>query len=163
MMSEVHTESEYEDKEGHKSYSTLFRGLFGVSEFKNLYNGTITIRTDKKIFNPIIKNKKRIEMDSSEFEKYFEVVADDKIQAMQILTSDIMDKMINFINESKIKFELTITLDKIYIRFKTGPVFEANIFKSSVDFDTLKKVFDIINFTLNITREITKAASETEL
>ena len=161
-MAEVHTEEEYEDEDGHKHYSTLFQGLFGVTEFDNLYNGTITIRSDNKFFN-LFKDKDRIEMDSSEFEKYFEVVADDKIQAMQIFTSDVMDKMIDFINNSKIKFELTITRNKIYVRFKTGPVFEANIFKSSVDFDTLKKVFDIINFTFDITKALVKSINDTKL
>lgn len=102
-------------------------------------------------------------MDSSEFEKYFDVIADDKIQAMQILTSDVMDKMLDFIKTSKIKYELTIRDDKLYIRFKTGGMFEGNVFKSSVDFDTLKKVYDVINFTFDITRTLVKVTEETEL
>lgn len=106
---------------------------------------------------------KKIEMDSTEFEKYFDVYADDKIQAMQVLTSDVMEEMMEFIKESKIKFEFTIKKDKFYIRFWTDEMFEGNILKSSVEFDTLKKVFDVINFTFDITRKIIKVTEETTI
>ena len=64
---------------------------------------------------------------------------------------------------SKIKYELTIRNDKLYIRFKTGPMFEGNILKSAVDFDTLKKVYDVINFTFDITRAMVKVTDDTNL
>lgn len=163
MIAEVHTETESTDSEGHTTHSTVFHGLFGMSKLNTAYHGMIKIHADKGILGKIFQNKQRIEMDSSEFEKYFDVIADDKIQAMQILTSDVMDKMLDFIKTSKIKYELTIRDDKLYIRFKTGGMFEGNVFKSSVDFDTLKKVYDVINFTFDITRTLVKVTEETEL
>lgn len=162
MMGEVHTESETEDSDGKRSYTTIFHGLFGMCKLNNSYHGMVKIHADKGVLGKVFQNKKRIEMDSSEFEKYFDVIADDKIQAMQILTSDIMDKMILFIKQSKLKYELTIRENKLYIRFKTGAMFEGNIIKSSVDFDTLKKVYDIINFTFDITRALVKVTDETD-
>ena len=167
MMGEVHTEREYEttDSDGHSQtqYETVFHGLFGLSELDKSYHGMVRIHADKGLFGKIFQDKKRIEMDSSEFEKHFDVMADDKIQAMQILTSDIMDLMLNFLKDSKIKFELTIRNNKLYIRFKTGGMFEGNIIKSSVDFDSLKKVYDVINFTFDITRAFAKVIDETEI
>lgn len=163
MMGEVHTEDESTDSEGNTTYTTLFHGLFGFSQLNNSYHGMVKIHSDKGFLGKMFPDKKRIEMDSSEFEKYFDVIADDKIQAMQILTSDIMDKMLDFIKTSKIKYELTIRNNKLYIRFKTGAMFEGNILKSAVDFDTLKKVYDIINFTFDITRAMVKVTDETEL
>ena len=44
----------------------------------------------------------------------------------------------------------------MYIRFATGDLFEATILKSSVDYDVLKKYYDTINFTLNITEKFLK-------
>lgn len=167
MIAEVHTEREYEttDDDGHTEtrYETVFHGLFGVSELDKAYNGMVKIHADKGLFSKVHDNRNRIEMDSSEFEKHFDVMADDKIQAMQILTSDIMDLMLNFLKDSKIKFELTIRNNKLYIRFKTGGMFEGNIIKSSVDFDSLKKVYDVINFTFDITRAFAKVIDETEI
>ena len=167
MMGEVHTEREEEhtDSEGHTTttYVTIFHGMFGNVKINNKYNGEIKVHSDKGKLGNLFSGKKRIEMDSTEFEKYFDVYADDKIQAMQILTSDIMEQMINFINESKIKFEITINKSELYIRFKTGKMFEANLFRSSVNFDTLKKVYNIINFTFDITRNLIKVTEETEI
>lgn len=167
MMGEVHTQrkEEHTDSDGDisTSYVTIFHGMFGNVKINNKYNGEIKIHSDKGKLGNLFNKKTKIEMDSTEFEKYFDVAANDKIQAMQILTSDIMEQMINFINESKIKFELTINQNELYIRFKTGKMFEANIFKSSVDFNTLKKAYDIINFTFDITRKLTKVLEETEI
>lgn len=163
MMAEVHTEEKNTSSEGNTTYTTIFHGLFGLSKLNNSYHGMVKVHADKGFLGKIFPDQKRIEMDSSEFEKYFDVIADDKIQAMQILTSDIMDKMIDFIHNSNIKYELTIKNNKLYIRFKTGAMFEGNILKSAVDFDTLKKVYDIINFTFDITRAIVKVTDEVEL
>ena len=41
-------------------------------------------------------------------EKLFDVYSTDKILALRILTSDILDYMINFKKENKIKYELTL-------------------------------------------------------
>lgn len=163
-IAEVHTQNESEDSDGKKTYSTVFHGLFGVCKFNNSYNGAIKIRSNKKLLGKIFEDKKRkIEMDSSQFEKHFDVYADDQIQAMQLLTSDIMNMMIEFIEQSGIKFELTINHNKLYIRFKTGEMFEGNMFKSSVDFDTLKKTYDVINFTFDITKALIKVIEETQV
>lgn len=163
MLAEVHTENESVDDEGRKSYSTVFHGLFSFSKLNNSYNGMMKIHADKGFLSKVFDDKKRIEMDSSEFEKHFDVIADDKIQAMQILTSDSMDKMLNFLENEKIKFEITIREDKLYIQFFTGGMFEGNIMKSSVDFETLKKVYDIINFTFDLTNTFAKTIDESQI
>ena len=167
MIGEVHIEREETDtdSDGHKttSYVTVFQGMFGKVNINNKYNGEIKVHSNKGKLGNLFSGKKRIEMDSTEFEKYFDVYADDKIQAMQVLTSDIMEQMISFIKENKTKFELTIKQNELYIRFKTGQMFEANVFRSSVNFDTLKRMFDIINFTFDITRALVKVTEETEI
>lgn len=53
--------------------------------------------------------------------------------------------------------------EQLFIRFYTGSMFEGNVFKSSVDFDTLKGMFDIINFTFDITRRFIKVLEETQI
>lgn len=160
IMGEVHTKRKRDNVE---EMGTIFHGMFGNVKINNKYNGRIQIRSNEMTLGKLLKDDERIEMDSAEFEKYFDVYADDSIQTMQVLTSDIMEMMIDFIKESDIKFEITITQNNFYIRFKTGSIFEANKLKSSVDFDTLKEVFDIINFTFNITRALVKVTEETEI
>jgi len=71
--------------------------------------------------------------------------------------------MIQFREESKIKYELTIKENQIYIRFHTGEVFEPKMFTNSLDYDMLKKYYDIIEFIFRVTREINKVIENTEI
>ena len=167
LMGEVHTQvlEASTDSDGHtiSGYETSFYGLFCEIPLSKIYNGEIKIYSDKGKLAKLFRDKQRIEIDSSEFEKYFDVYADDKIQATQILTSDLMEKMINSQKEHNIKLEIIIKKNRLYIRYHTGAIFEGNILKSSVDYNILKKVYDIINFIFDITRKFIKISEETKI
>lgn len=163
-MAEVHTQEESTDSDGNTHTYTVFHGIFGNIECSKNIGTKLKIHSDKGILGNIFKGKQRVEMDSGEFEKYFDVYGENKIIAMQILTSDVMAMMIEFREESKIKYELTIKNDQIYIRFHTGEVFEPQLlFKSALDYDMLKKYYDIIDFVFRVSRAINKAIENTEI
>ena len=103
-------------------------------------------------------------MDSSEFEKYFNVYASDKIIGMQILTADIMEDILEFKNLTKQHFDIFINNNNIYLRFHCGSMFEIRTLKSGpIDEQNLKKYYDILNFADNLSRKIIKIINETEL
>jgi hypothetical protein len=158
-MAEVHTENESRDSDGNTSYTTVFHGLFAEVKFNKLINSTIKIRKN----GIILFDKEKLNMDSGEFEKKFDVFAEDKIVAMQLLTADIMQMLLEFKEQNKITPEITLKEDKMYIRFKTKDMFEASYLKSSIDYDQLKKYYDTINFTLDITEKFLKNIKETEI
>lgn len=163
QMAEVKTEIETTDSEGHTQTTIVFYGLFGNVECVKNIGTNFKVRSDKGMLGKMFKGKTKVEMDSQEFEKYFDVYGDNKITVMQILTSEVMATMIDFIEQSKIKYELTINGDQIYIRFHTGGVFEPKLFKSSLDYDMLKKYYDIIDFVFKVTREINKVIENTDI
>lgn len=159
-MSEVHTENESTDSDGGTTYTTLFHGLFAKVELDKMVNTKVKIRRNSiKLFG----KGDKIEMDSSEFEKSFDVYAGNKITAMQLLTADIMQMLLDFKNQNKLTPEITLKGSALYIRFSTGDLFEPKLMKSSLDYETLKKYYDTINFTLNITEKFLKNIEETEL
>ena len=159
-MAQVHTEQESRDSDGDTTYTTVFYGLFAEIQFEKLVATNMKIRKNKMIsFN----KKEKIEMDSGEFEKKFDVYSIDKIIAMQLLTSDIMQMLIDFSKENKLIPEMTLKGNTLYIRFATGNMFEPKILKKSLDYDTLKKYYDTINFTLGITEKFLKNIEETQI
>ncbi len=160
-MAEVHTQDESTDSDGHRKTTTLFHGLFADIESPKKFNDTIKLRTDAKFIGKLFNKKERLNMDSAEFEKHFDVYAKDKIVAMQIFTSDIMNLLIDFKEKYKIVFEITLKQNHIYVRFKTGQMFEPNTFKSSLDKQTLEKYYNIINFTLDFCKLLNKTVDET--
>ena len=158
-MAEVKTETESRDSDGDTTTYTVFHGLFAEIELNKNVNSCVKIRKNAiSLFN-----KERIEMDSGEFEKKFNVYSTDKIIAMQLLTSDIMQMLLDFKEENKLVPEITIEGNKFYIRFETGGVFEAKLMKKALDYDMLKKYYDIINFTLDLTEKFLNNINETEL
>lgn len=157
QMAEIHTKSESLGS----GDSTIFYGLFAQVEHNKFIEQTIKLRRNSII--KISNRKEKIEMDSEEFETIYDVYSQDKIVTMQLLTADIMQMLIDFKRRYKLTPELTLKGNKLYIRFQTGDVFESNIMGETLDYNTLKKYYDIINFTLEITEKFLKNIKETEI
>lgn len=160
-MAEVHTQDEQTDSDGDTHYVTLFHGLFAEIEMEKTVFAKLKLRKNElKLFGG---NKERVELDSGEFEKIYDVYSTDKIISMQLLTSDIMQMFIDFKEKYKITPELTLKENKLYIRFQTGNMFEAVLTKKALDYTTLLKYYDTIKFTLDITKQFIKNIEETEI
>lgn len=164
-MAEVHTEREETttDSEGHTTttYVTLFHGLFAEIDIPKFLVFDLKIRRDA-LLSKVFKGKQKLEMDSSEFEKIFDVNTSDKVQSMRILTSDVMQMFIDFKNKNKLTPEITLKENKLYIRFATGDMFEPSLIKQDMNYDKLKKYYDVINFTFNLAEQFTKNIIEFE-
>lgn len=164
QISEVRTEYEAKNDEGKiLAKFPLFTGLFGYVRCSKNIGIKLKIRSDKGKLGKLFEGKTKVEMDSQEFEKYFDVYGDNKVVAMQLLTSDVMKTMMDFIKLSRIKYEITIKNDRLYVRFHTGPMFEPPIFKSPLDYNMLKEYYDIIKFVLNVTKEVNKVIENMDI
>lgn len=138
---------------------TLFHGLFTkINLDKSIYS-EILIRNNGNLFFD-----KKLKMDSQEFEKYFDIASKDDIKTMQILTHDVMEELISFRENSKILFDISIINQYLYIRFNTGSMFEKvpkNI--ENLDPISLKKYYDILDFTKRLSKMLIKTIDETKL
>lgn len=170
-MAEVLTEYATTDKNGNTNYHTLFCGIMSEVETPKPFNASLYLRKDRKdknIFARAFRTKLpfdnlRVELDSQEFEKMFDVYCSDKIIAMQLLTADIMQLLIEFQNEMNMEYELTIKNNLIYIRFMSGEMFEtANVIKYSLDKSTLYKYYRMLDFIFTLTDKLVKLIKNTE-
>lgn len=135
------------DSDGHTHNVTVFNGLFLInSSLKNI-NSCVKISLNKTSF---FKDKQKVDIDSSTFEKYFDVYSEDEILTMRILTPDVLNAIEDFTNKSKIKFEITFKNDKIFFRFFTGPMFVPSVFKNPMDKKDLQNYCTILNFIKEI-------------
>lgn len=161
LIAEVHTKVETRDGDGYTSYSTAFCGLVGYIKLPKNINGYIKVvkNASKSINN--VENK--LEMDMQEFEKMFDVETDDKIKAMQLLTSDVMTELIYLATTSKVKFEFYINNDVMHIRFHTGPMFEPDTFGKSIQYNMLKSYFDTLINVKKITEYICNSIMSVEM
>lgn len=150
-MAEVTTEDRHTDEDGNTSYSIIFQGLFARISFATKIDSITKVRKNKF---KLIESRNTLEMDSGEFERIFDVYSEGKVTTMQILTLETMQKIIDFTHKTKIIPEFTIKQNYLYIRFKIDNVFEPSLTKNSLDYETLKKYFDVINFVELISKEI---------
>ena len=151
-MAQVHTEEEHRstDAQGHTTttYVTTFLGLYGIIGLKTATRAEFVIKDNSKLAK---FNKNRIEMESAEFEKYYDVYSgrskDTEVRqnAMEILTPEAIEEFVKIRNMFKKSLNVRVSGDKIYFRIYVGDIFEPPTFKSSVNFDMLQKYFLIID------------------
>jgi phosphate/sulfate permease len=170
-MAEVLTEYETTDSDENKHYHTLFYGILSKVETPKPFNASLYLRKDIKDKNILSRafraklpfDNLRVELDSQEFEKYFDVYCSNKIIAMQLLTADVMQLLIEFQKEMNMEYELTIKNSHLYIRFMSGEMFEAAcIAKFSLDKATLYRYYRMLDFTFTLTAKLTKLIKDTE-
>ena len=148
-------------KRGKNTYTEeIFQGIFARCTSLNNINTTIKITRNKL---KILDSKDRIQMDSGEFEEYFDVYAEDKITAMRILTSEIMQCLIDFQNKYDLDFEIVFKNNVIYSRFFTGPMFEPKIIGDAMDEGLIFRYYTILKFIIDITQTVNASKKDLDI
>lgn len=137
-----------------------YEGIFSVTQLNSFLTDEIRIKKNRYTLK---NNYNKIEMDSKDFEKYFDVYCNSNILAMEILTHDIMEELVQFYDTYRIEFEIIIKNNHIYIRFNTGVMFEPNILKKSNDMNTLWVYYNVLKFVTNVTVKINKLLKDLEV
>ena len=168
------------DKDGNeeKKVMTIFGGLFGKIELEKSINSNLNITSDtSKSFikwvdfnvsydalndTSSIKKTQKLEMDSYGFEKIFNVYTDNNIIAMQLLTSDIQEGLLDIYNKYKIDFHIIIKQNKMYVLFDTESMFEVFSTKDNPS-EVLKKYFEIMTFIYILIEKILKTIESTQI
>ena len=138
----------------------LFEGIFGVLENKYYIKNHLRIHNSYKEYN---QSKLKISMDSAEFEEYFNVLCSDKILAARIVTSEIMEMLVDFYKKYYLEFEIILYEDKIYMRFFTGKMFEPEVFGKALTKETLATYYTLLQFIIEVSKEINKVMKNFEL
>lgn len=157
----VQDEREVRDSDGnyHTEVTTLFYGLFGYVDIADvmLTNMDITPNSSLRKYNT-----NRIEVDSSEFEKRYDMLSIDKVRTMEIFTSDIIEKFNKFYDDTGYVMQIRIVPNRIFFRISCGDAFEAPTFKNALSYDYLYKNFRMIEFPVSIIAKIIENAIDTE-
>ena len=166
-MAEVKTEKIKEEKDSkgnvEKRHYILFSGLFTKIDLNKSINGDLII-AEGTIYRSYRNNSERLKMDSSEFEKIYNVFTNNKIVAMQILTPDIMEMILEFRNKYDKAFDVIIDKDTMYIRLHVGQIFETYINDNSrINDATTEEYFNLVKFVYMFTTSIIETINNTEI
>lgn len=146
------------DSEGNTetTRTETFRGIYGYINIKDVIIPNRIDVTNNSFLKTYDQN--RIEVESAEFEKKYDITTINKLNAMQIFTSDLIEKFVTLTAEEKYVLQMRIEGSIIYFRYKCGEVFEPPKLSSGVTFDLLYKYFSIVNFPIEISEQIIENA-----
>ena len=163
-MAEVYTEYKTKDSEGKIHYHPLFRGIFALIETPKKFKEELYVKQDKELtIRSITPKCEKIQLDSPEFEQYFDIYGTNKIVTMQLLTADVMQMFIDFRKDTGIRFDFVIKKNRIFLRFFCGSIFEHPYLKESLlDKNLMYRNYKILDFTFDLTYKITKLIEETD-
>ncbi len=134
-----------------------FRGMYGIVRLQKNTLTNIHIASENS-FKKFVKN--RVEVDSSEFEKYYDCLTKDRVDAMRIFTADLIEKYIEIVRDNKYGFELKIVDNLMFFRYKTNQLFEPPMFKTGLDKDFVKKNYKVIYYPLEIMKSTIDCINE---
>lgn len=140
------------DEDGSDSlYNSTYNGICAIVDLNKTYANKIIIKKNKLLQ---LSKDDKIEMDSNEFEKIYDLYTEDKIGAMQLISSEIMDMLIEFNKNNHITPELIIYHNRLYIRFDVYNIFNSKLLKNSLNKDRLYYDYRIIDSIYTLTCKI---------
>lgn len=130
-----------------KTEVQTFKGLVGYVKLSKPLGFEFKINPDNILRR---YDKDRIEVDSAEFEKIFDLNSTDKVKSMEIFTSNVISKYVDIMCINGYALEVKAIGDKLYFRYKCGDVFEAPIFNSGLNDVHLAKIYKLIYYPLEV-------------
>lgn len=165
-FSEIHAEYETRDKDGHRHYHTIFKGLFFIADFNKHFNGRTYVLPDfaEKAFGKMLggmfqnMNKGRgelVKLEDLDFEKEFAVYGDDQIEARYILSPSLMARIMDFKKKSNKRLYFSFIGSNIYVAIPyTKDLFEPKIFKTLKDFEPIQEYYTDLSLAIGIVEEL---------
>ncbi len=166
-FSDLHAQKEHRDSKGKRSYSTIFQGLFLVSDFNKQFHGHTVVLPDtaQSTFGDLIgsflqsKNFMRsgelIKMDSPEFEKEFVVYGSDQVEARYILTHTLMEKILHYKKHSGHPVYVSFKGKNIFMAIEYNKdLFEPSVFRSLLEYKIAMEYVKTLHLSIGIVEEL---------
>lgn len=165
-FSDIHAEKKHKDSKGRTSWSTIFRGLYIVTDFPKNFHGTTLVLPDtaQKTFGDLlggwfqshaIGRGELVKMDDPAFEKEFVVYANDQIEARYILSHTLMQKILQLKNKSQHNVYLSFKDNRLYIAiYYDKDLFEPTLFSSLLEYKVAIEYIKTLNMTLGLVEEL---------
>lgn len=144
-------EKETRDSKGNRSktVTTIFKGLFFVGDFnKNFIGETIVLPdTAESLFGSLgtmlqkwnIQRDQLVKMEDVEFEKAFAVYGTDQVEARYILSTSLMQRILQFKQKTRSNISLSFIQNEVFIGVPLNEnLFEAPFFSQMTKYERIE-------------------------
>ena len=151
-FSEIHAQykTTSTDSKGRRKthWHTIFKGLFFIADFNKHFSGQTVVLPDtaEKLFGGFgqmlqswnVGRADLVKLEDPEFEKEFGVYGSDQIEARYILSTSLMQRILDFQQKTGTKIHLSFVGSKVYVALPLNRnCFEPKYFGAADDFECI--------------------------
>ena len=165
-FSDFHAEKKHKDSKGRTTWSTIFMGLFIVSDFRKNFAGETVILPDsaQSMFGDLVGNwlqannfsrNQLVKMDDPNFEKKFVVYSTDQVEARYILSPTLMQKLLIYEKRSHHPLYVSFRYGKIYMALEYNEdLFEPSVFHSLLKYKIAMEYVSTLHLAIGVVEEL---------
>jgi hypothetical protein len=159
-FSEIRAKYEFfVDHEGESLHKTIFKGLFFIVDFNKDFEGFVVVLPKRwslsKWFTYNQGYGERVNLGIPEFEKKFIVYSDNQITARDILSTDLMRRLLIFRRQLKKPVYLSFVNGTLYVGISIDKnLFEPRIFRTLLDYNYIREFSEYIQFAKDIVEDL---------
>lgn len=159
VFSEVH--AEYKSGGKNSSLRTIFKGLLFIADFNKRFTCQVVVLPDtaEKLFGSLgkilqswnLERDQLVKLEDPEFEKLFVVYGNDQIQARYILSTSLMERIIDFKRKTNRPIYLSFVGSRIFVAISyTKDLFEPGLLTTLTDFELIREYFEDLQLAISI-------------
>ncbi len=147
------------------TWHTIFDGVFFIADFNKHFKGRTVVLPDtmEKMFGRLGKffqkmNFSRpplVKLEDPEFEKHFAVYGDDQVETRYILSTSLMQRIVDFRSKTSSGVALSFVGSHVYVAIPiTKNLFEPNLFKTNINFNLIKEYYYYLWLAIGIVEDL---------
>jgi hypothetical protein len=144
---------------------TIFRGLFFIADFNKKFIGETFVLQDtaESTFGSLgtffqkmnISRPKLVKLEDIEFEKAFAVYGTDQIEARYILSTSLMQRIMEFRNKTGKNISLSFIDSNVFIGIPVArDLFEAPMFTTLVNYSMIAEYYNYLALCIGIVEDL---------
>jgi hypothetical protein len=168
-FSEVHAQYKTETTDGRgrkkRKYRTIFKGLFFSADFNKNFHGKTVVLPDtaERLLGGVggllqSLNKSRgelVKLENPEFEKYFVVYGDDQIESRYVLSTSLVQRILEFRKKTGRQVHLSFVGSEVFVAVPyRRRLFEPRVFSKITGFKGIREYFADLKLALGIVEDL---------
>lgn len=146
-------------------WHTIFKGLFFVADFNKHFACETVVLPDtaQKLFGRLgqklqslnVFRGQLIKLEDPEFERLFVVYGNDQVQARYILSTSLMERIMQFKTRSQRPIYLSFVGSKVFVAVSyTKNLFEPKVFSTLLRFEPIREYYEDLQLAVGIVEDL---------
>lgn len=164
-FSEVHAQYKTRDGKGHTQWHTIFQGILFVGDFNKDFRGRTVVLPDtaERLLGGLGQRLQSwtpgrddlVRLEDPEFEREFVVYGSDQIEARYVLSTSLMERILQFKRKTGKRICLSFVGSKVFVALPyTKNLFEPRLFSTLLDFGTVAQYFEDLQLAMGIVEDL---------